>query len=85
MFQQALQGYEKTIGMENVTTYSLVLNTIVNLGSLFELYSNIIKAKAMYLKSLFGNKIVFRPNYLRSQKLRDKISSLNIMIRNKAR
>jgi tetratricopeptide (TPR) repeat protein len=47
MFQRALQGYEKAVGVDNVTTYPPALNTIKNLGSLFEYRSDIAKARTM--------------------------------------
>jgi hypothetical protein len=35
MYQQALRGYEKALGADNIITYIPALNTIWNLGSLF--------------------------------------------------
>jgi tetratricopeptide (TPR) repeat protein len=37
MYHRALQGYETAIGADSITTYIPALNTIQNLGSLFEL------------------------------------------------
>jgi hypothetical protein len=35
MYQRALQGYEKSLGLENVARHRPALNTISNLGDLF--------------------------------------------------
>ncbi|KAN0080638.1 hypothetical protein V8E54_003842 [Elaphomyces granulatus] len=35
MYQRALQGYEKAVGLENVARYQPALMTISNLGNLF--------------------------------------------------
>ena len=36
MYERALQGYEKALGADNITTYIPALNTLWGLGSLFE-------------------------------------------------
>ena len=66
MYQRALQGYEKAVGVDNVTTYPPALNTIENLGSLFERQGDIAKARTMYSKAFIRNKIVFGPDHPRS-------------------
>jgi hypothetical protein len=38
----------------------------------------------MYSKAFIGNKIVFGPEYPRSQSLRDKVDALDVVIKNKA-
>src|SRR3989442_1018696 len=36
MYQRTLQGYKKAISLNNITTYVLALNMILNLGLLFK-------------------------------------------------
>jgi hypothetical protein len=36
MYRRALQGFEKALGVDNAIIYILALNTILNLGDLFE-------------------------------------------------
>jgi hypothetical protein len=79
MYQRALQGYEKAVGVDNVTTYPPALNTVENLGSLFERHGDIAKARTMYSKAFIGNKIVFGPDHPRSQSLRDKVDALDVV------
>jgi hypothetical protein len=78
MYQRALRGYEKAVGKDNISTYPPALNTIGNLGSLFERQGDIANARSMYSKAFIGNKIVFGPRYPRSQSLRDKVDALDV-------
>jgi hypothetical protein len=84
MYQRALQGYKKAVGIDNVTTYPPALNTVENLGSLFERQGDITEARTMYSKAFIRNEIVFKPDHLRCRSLRDKVGALDIMIKNKA-
>jgi hypothetical protein len=52
MYQRALQGCETTIGADGITTYIPALNTIQNLGFLFELRVDFVKARIMYSNAL---------------------------------
>jgi hypothetical protein len=64
---RALQGYEKAIGPNVITTYFPALNSIFNLGLLFEHQADIAKARAMFPKELRGYEQVFeilRTNYV---------------------
>ena len=63
MYQRALQGYENAVGVDNATTYPPALNTISNLGPLFERQADIAKARTMYSKALSGYKKVFGPDH----------------------
>ena len=84
MYQRALQGYEKAVGEDNVTTYPPALNTVENPGSLFESQGDIAKARTMYSNAFIGNEIPFGPDHPRSRSLRDKVSALDVVIKNKA-
>ncbi|KAH9203501.1 P-loop containing nucleoside triphosphate hydrolase protein, partial [Leptodontidium sp. 2 PMI_412] len=63
MYQRALQGYEKAIGLDNITTYVPALNTISNLGLLFERQADLAKARTMFSKALRGYEQVFGPDH----------------------
>jgi hypothetical protein len=72
------------LGLDNIITYILALNTILNLGFFFERQANITKARIIYSKALIRSKKVFGPDYLKSRSLRDKFSALDAVIENKA-
>ncbi|KAG4427656.1 hypothetical protein IFR05_016862, partial [Cadophora sp. M221] len=84
MYQRALQGYEKAIGPDNITTYVPALNTILNLGLLFEHQADLAKARTMFLKVLRGYEQVFGPEHAKSETLRDKLCALDAVVENKA-
>jgi hypothetical protein len=73
MYQRALQGYEKSLGVENITTYIPALNTIWNLGSLYKDETDLAKARIMYLKALAGYEKVVGPNHPKSYSLRESL------------
>ena len=60
------------------------LNTISNLGSLFECQADLAKARIMYSKALVGYEKVHGPDHLKSRSLRDDLRALDTMIENKA-
>ncbi|KAM3066460.1 hypothetical protein ACMFMG_012045 [Clarireedia jacksonii] len=84
MYQRALQGYEKVVGTDNITTYIPALNTIWNYGSLFEHQADIAKARAMYSKALLGYEQVFGPEHPGSQSSRYKLYTLDAVMQNRA-
>jgi len=84
MYQHALQGYENAAGINNTSTFIPALNTIWDLGSLFEHQADIAKARTMYLKIPIEYEKIFGPNHSKSQNLRDKLHALDVMIENKA-
>ncbi len=84
MYQRALQGYEKAIGPDNITTYIPALNTILNLGILFERQADLAKARTMFLKVLRGYEKVFGLNHAKSKTLRGKLYALDAVLENKA-
>ena len=65
MYQRALQGYEKALGVENITTFIPAFNTLCGLGSLFELQADCAKAIIIYSKALIGYKKVVGPDHPR--------------------
>jgi hypothetical protein len=77
MYQRALQGYDKALGVENITTYIPALNTIWNLGLLFKEENNLVKARIMYSKALAGYEKVVGPNHPKSHSLRESIRACN--------
>ncbi|OCK72974.1 hypothetical protein K432DRAFT_270733, partial [Lepidopterella palustris CBS 459.81] len=54
MCQRALEGYEKALGADNITTYIPALNTTWGLGSVFKRQGDSAKARIMYSKALVG-------------------------------
>jgi hypothetical protein len=48
MYQQALQGYEKSLGLENVARHRSELNTISNLVDLFAAQGRLDEVNEMY-------------------------------------
>lgn len=84
MFQRALQGYEKALGADNVTTYIPALNTIWAFGSLFKRQADLTKARIMYSKALVGYDKVVRPDHPRSRNLQDNLRALDTVTENKA-
>ncbi|PQE14281.1 hypothetical protein CJF31_00006831 [Rutstroemia sp. NJR-2017a BVV2] len=84
MYERALAGYKKAVGEENITTYIPALNTVWGLGSVFETQADIPKARIMYIKAFAGYRKVVGPDHPQSQKLRDKLGTLDAHIRDKA-
>src|SRR5271170_1847115 len=77
MYQRVLQGYQKALSVDNVTTYIPALNTIWAFGSLFERQADLAKARIMYSKALVGYDKVVGPDHPRSQSLQDNIRALD--------
>jgi len=78
MYQRALEGYEKALGLEIVAFYIPALNTAYNLGLLFAGQGNIDRARAMYLGALIGYEKVFGHDYQECGDLQNPHSSLAI-------
>ena len=77
MFQRALQGYEKALGVDKVTTYIPALNTIWAFGSLFERQADLEKARIMYSKALVGYDKVVGSDHPRSRSLQGNLRALD--------
>jgi tetratricopeptide (TPR) repeat protein len=84
MYKRALDGYKKAVGEENITTYIPALDTVWELGSVFETQADIPKARIMYIMAFAGYRKVVGPDHPKSQKLRDKLDTLDAHIRDKA-
>ncbi|KAH8807443.1 hypothetical protein F5884DRAFT_899840 [Xylogone sp. PMI_703] len=66
MYIRALQGYEKALGPDHIST----LNTVNNLGSLYHNQDKLAEAKKMYIRALQGYEKALGP---------DHISTLNMV------
>lgn len=53
MYQRELQGYEKAIGSDNIIIYVPTLNTIWNVGLLFERQANLHQTDTSQVEELF--------------------------------
>ena len=84
MYQRALQGYEKAISPDLISTYVPALTITFNLGLLFEREDDITTARTMFSEALRGYKQVFGPDHAKSETVRNKLCALNAMLKNKA-
>ena len=76
MYQRALQGKEKALGLENIARYRPALNTMWNLGHLFETQGHLDKAKEMYSRAHTGFQVLLGPSSNECQRERS-IASLD--------
>jgi tetratricopeptide (TPR) repeat protein len=79
MYRTALQGYEKALGMENITKYRPALNTIRNLGILFAAQERVDEAKEMYSRARTGFQALLGPSSDPCQWLDRGIASLDLI------
>ncbi|KFY31765.1 hypothetical protein V493_00847 [Pseudogymnoascus sp. VKM F-4281 (FW-2241)] len=77
MHQRALQGYEKALGTDNISTYTPALNTLWAFASLYEKQGDLPKARIMYVKALLGYEKVVGPDHPTSQSLREILQGLD--------
>ena len=77
MYQRALQGYEKALGLKYVERYQPALNTIWNLGDLFAAQVHLDKAKEMYSRAHTGFRAVLGPSSDQCQRIERNIASLD--------
>jgi tetratricopeptide (TPR) repeat protein len=77
MYQRALQGYEKVLGLENVTRYRPALNTIWNLGGLFTFKGHLDKAKDMFSRAFTSFQALLGPSSNECQHITHSIASLD--------
>src|SRR5882762_3106156 len=75
MYQRALQGYEKALGLENVTTYRPALNTMWNLGDLFAAQGHLDETKQMYSRARTGFQAILGPSSDECQELERRIAN----------
>ncbi|PVH92564.1 hypothetical protein DM02DRAFT_635247 [Periconia macrospinosa] len=76
MYQRALQGYEKAIKPENLSTYVPALNTMWGFASLCDRQHQVEDARAWYSKALLGYEIVVGTGHPNCQRLRSSLADL---------
>ncbi|OXV08008.1 hypothetical protein Egran_04228 [Elaphomyces granulatus] len=81
MYQWALQGYEKALGLENVARYQPALNTIWGLGNLFADQGRLDEAKEMYSRAYTGFQAVLGLSSNQCQQLERCIEILPKQVR----
>jgi hypothetical protein len=77
MYTRALQGYEEALDIETVKTYIPALNTVWNLGSLFQTRKELPNAEQMYRKALAGFQVVLGASCTQSQELERALESVD--------
>jgi len=77
MYQRALQGYEKALGLENVARYRPALVTIENLGDLFAAQGHLDEAKEMYSRACTCFQALLGPSSDICQRLERRLASLD--------
>ena len=77
MYQRALRGYEKALGLENVARYRPALNTIWSLGDLFAAQGHLDKAKEMYSRAFTGFQALLGSSSNECQLIERSIASLD--------
>ena len=82
MYQRALQGYEKALGMDNIETYIPALRTLWCRGSLSESQARLVEARIMYSKALVGYEKVVGPDHPWTRYVRDKLCALDTLMEN---
>ncbi|OXV09799.1 hypothetical protein Egran_02439 [Elaphomyces granulatus] len=79
MYKRALQGYEKALGLEDITSHRPALNTMWNLGHLFTAQGHLDEAKEMYSRARTGFQVLQGPSSDVCQQLDLSIASLDPM------
>ena len=74
MYQRALQGYEKALGLENVSRYRPALNTIWNL---FTVQGHLDKANEMFSRVFTCFQALLGPSSNECQHIKRNIASLD--------
>jgi tetratricopeptide (TPR) repeat protein len=59
MYQRALQGFEKTLGLDHTST----LDTVNNLGNLYSDQGKLVEAEQMYQRALQGYEKALGPDH----------------------
>ncbi|KAF2632495.1 purine and uridine phosphorylase [Macroventuria anomochaeta] len=76
MYMQALEGYEKAVGQEAISTFRPALNAMWDLGSLFDRQRRVEDAILLYAKALAGYQQVVGDDHASLQALRDALAAL---------
>ncbi|KAF2711453.1 FabD/lysophospholipase-like protein [Pleomassaria siparia CBS 279.74] len=77
MYERALQGYKIASGKESVEQYPRALDTIENMGILYEEQGEYTKARAMYSKALLGRQKAFGPSSYKCRRLESRMDALS--------
>jgi len=78
MYQQALQGYEKTYGPDHTNT----LDIINNLGVLYDSQGKLLEAEQMYQRALQGYEKAYGPNHINTLNI---INNLGVLYKNQGK
>lgn len=76
MYTQALQGYKKAVGPENIHTYVPALKSMLGIGLVSDMLGRANEARAWYLEALQGYEKVYGKSHAKCQVLRDRIAAL---------
>ncbi|KAF2472615.1 uncharacterized protein BDR25DRAFT_259087 [Lindgomyces ingoldianus] len=76
MYQRALRGYEKAIGLDRLSTYIPALNTMWGFASLSKYQRRVEDARSWYSKTLSGYEKVLGKDHPKCQTLRDTLAAL---------
>ena len=76
MYERALRGYEKALGLEPVNSYTLALNTIENLAGLYDTLRRLAQARVLYERYGIGIRSVFGVHHDRCQQIMQQSVSL---------
>jgi tetratricopeptide (TPR) repeat protein len=77
MYQRALQGYEKALGLENVARSRPAPKTMRNLGHLFAAQGHLHEAKEMCSRACTGFQARLGPSNDECQRIERRIASLD--------
>lgn len=83
MYQRALQGYEKALGV-NFETHLPALNTMCGLASVCERQADLPQAKLMYSKALNGYTKAVGPGDSRSKHLQERLQAIDAAMESNA-
>jgi hypothetical protein len=82
VYQRAVQGYKKALGVDHTTINILAINTLWTFGSIFECQNELANPGIMCLETPVGYKLIVGPDHPRSASLRDKLRVLDIRFDN---
>lgn len=75
MYQRALIGNEKALGLDHTST----LNTVYSLSLLYSNEGKLKEAEEMYQQALIGYEKAIHPDYRRMQQLMKRFNTLSIV------
>jgi hypothetical protein len=77
MYTQALQGYEEALGPVTVARYRPALNTVWNLGNLFNAQGELTEAKTVLSRAFNGFQDLLGPSSDECEDLERALASLH--------